>query len=93
MICKLTVSVTTVSLYVSFYINYVICKFEVYYLNNQIKKRFILTMWYVNLKIILKKDLCDIGFILTMWYVNLIDWGYSITGALGFILTMWYVNE
>ena len=54
-----------------FYINYVVCKYSLCLTIPIISPCFILTMWYVNLRIddnIYNKLK---GFILTMWYVNL----------------------
>ena len=64
-ICALATVVT------GFYINYVVCKWRKQIINiTRYNNSFILTMWYVNNRVLqspTKKLNC---FILTMWYVN-----------------------
>ena len=54
---------------------------------------FILTMWYVNLIIVIKKNKFFQSFILTMWYVNELFNPEEGQKRIRFILTMWYVNQ
>ena len=53
-----------------FYINYVICKCQDVIVKVYNRTSFILTMWYVNVKITIKNAINLESFILTMWYVN-----------------------
>ena len=55
-----------------FYINYVVCKCTLRKTFGYTHyKRFILTMWYVNVSKQAKAVFKEASFILTMWYVNL----------------------
>ena len=76
----------------SFYINYVVCKFEIASSVFSSTLRFILTMWYVNNTEKSKQVIWKQSFILTMWYVNIKIEGEESFEEVSFILTMWYVN-
>ena len=77
-----------------FYINYVVYKLATPLLASYLLcSCFILTMWYINYKVLADLDIKEVSFILTMWYINKDFAGVNNTTLERFILTMWYINN
>ncbi len=64
------VSLGNTQFILGFYINYVVCKFDVNVNDFDNIYCFILTMWYVNFANVVEHLKILVRFILTMWYVN-----------------------
>ncbi len=70
MVCKFCIFFIKLDVILSFYINYVVCKYHSLLTQETRLVRFILTMWYVNNSFKKEYTIFREGFILTMWYVN-----------------------